>query len=243
LPDTLTEIRESAFESCSGLTALHLPKSLTTIDASAFSGCSGLVELCLPDSLTAIGSAAFSECTNLRCLILPPALISLDATAFNFSTIDLRMLVVPLTASVEVATVVAGMFLLDESEDVVANVQLVYAPDAVVASLGGFFADMSTMTEVRTAGRAVLDRVGHCFWSIKTHLHQVCTRGQRACAHTLLLVGVRLHSQSAPSSVMASEAMPQVVVREAVQQLPPLPGELWVLVLGWLRRSELGRRR
>jgi hypothetical protein len=178
---------------------------------------------------------------------MPPALTFLDATAFDSSTIDLRMLVVPLTASAEVATVVADMFALDESEDVdfpiVANVQLVSAPDAVVANLGGVFAEMSTMTEVRAAGRAVSDGIEHCFWTVKTHLHHVCTRSQRACVQTLLLVGARLYAQPAPNSVMVSDHSSQVVVQEAVTQLPALADELWVLVLGMLRRSELGRRR
>jgi hypothetical protein len=100
--------------------------------------------------------------------------------------------------------------------------------------LGGIFAEMSTMTEVRAAGRAV--RVEHFFWTAKTHLHQVCTRSQRECAHTLLLVGARLSSQSAPSSVIALGQSSQVVVREAVPQLPALPDELLMLVLGWLHR-------
>jgi hypothetical protein len=34
-----------------------------------------------------------------------------------------------------------------------------------------------------------------------------------------------------------------VALREAVLQLPALPDELWVLVLGWLRRSELDHHR
>jgi hypothetical protein len=32
-------------------------------------------------------------------------------------------------------------------------------------------------------------------------------------------------------------------MREAVLQLPALPNKLWVLVLEWLQRSELERRR
>jgi hypothetical protein len=182
--------------------------------------------------------------------------------AFNESMINLRMLVIPSTVAVEIAAIVAAMFgsgvgpnystnsadtECDESDDVafpnVSNLQLVSAPDPVVASLGGMFAEMTTMTEVCAAGRAVGGVVEHCFWSVRTHMHQVCTRGQRACAHTLLLVGARLHSQSAPSTVLASDQPSRVTVHEAVLQLPPLPDELWVLVLGWLRRSELERRR
>jgi hypothetical protein len=172
------------------------------------------------------------------------------------------MLVVPFTVAVEIAAIVGSMFgsrvgpnysansaetSCGEADDVacpnVSNLQLVSAPDAVVASLGGVFAEMTTMTEVRAAGRAVGGVVDHCFWSVTTHLHQVCSRGQRACAHTVLLVGARLYTQLAPSSVLASDQPSRVAVREAVLQLPPLPDELWVLVLGWLRRSELERRR
>jgi hypothetical protein len=190
--------------------------------------------------------------------VLPPALATLDSKAFKESTINLRMLVVPFTVAVGIAAIVGAMFgsrvgsnHSTNSADTkcgvdfsnVSNLQLVSAPDAVVASLGGVFAEMSTMTEVRAAGRAVGGVVEHCFWSVTTHMHQVCSRGQRACAHTLLLVGVRLYSQPAPSTVLASDRSSRVAVCEATLQLPPLPDELLVLMLGFLRRSELERRR
>jgi hypothetical protein len=254
LSDTLTAIGNVAFGGCVGLVNLHLPDTLTEIGDGAFRRCSGLVDLRLPDSLTAIGNRAFFKCTNLRCVVLPPALASLDSTAFKESTINLRMLVVPFTVVDEIAAIVGAMFgsrvgpnhstnsadtKCVESDDVafpnVSNLQLVSAPDAVVANLGGVFAEMATMTEVRAAGRAVGGVVEYCFWSVTTHMYQVCSRGQRACAHTLMLVGARLFSQPAPNTVLASD--------KAVLQLPPLPDELWVLVLGWLRRSELQRRR
>jgi hypothetical protein len=220
------------------------------------------VDLRLPDTLTAIGRHAFFKCTNLRCIVLPPALTTLDSTAFKESTINLRMLVVPFTVAFEIAAIVGAMFgsrvgpnhnpnsadtRCGESDEVdfqnVANLQLVSAPDPVVASLGGVFAEVTTMSEVCAAGRAVGGVVEHCFWSVRTHVHQVCTRDRRECAHTLLLVGARLYSQSARSTVLASDQSLRVAVRGAVLQLPALPDELWVLVLGWLRRSELERRR
>jgi hypothetical protein len=241
---------------------LRLPDTLTAIGEGAFCDCSGLVDLHLPHALTEIGRHAFYNCTNLRCIVLPPALRILESTAFKESTINLRMLVVPFTVAVEIAAIVAAMFgsrggpnystnsadtKCGESYDVdfpkVSNLQLVSAPDAVVASFGGIFAEMTTMAEVCAAGRAVGGVAEHCFWSVRTHMYQVCTRGQRTCAHTLLLVGARLYSQSAPSTVLASDRSSRVAVRKAVLQLPPVPDELWVLVLEWLRRSELGRRR
>jgi hypothetical protein len=247
LPDSVTAIGSNAFDECSGLVDVRLSDTITAIYECAFRGCSGLVDLHLPDTLTAIGSNAFEGCTNLRCIVLPPALTALDPTVFDQSTINLRMLVVPFTVAVEIATIVEAMFGSRVLPNVyfpnVSNLQLVSAPDTVVASLGGAFAEMTTMTDVRAAGRAVGGVVEHCFWSVTTHMHQVCTRDRRACAHTLLLVGARLHSQSAPSSVLASDRASHVAVLEAVLLLPALPDDLWVLVLGWLRRSELGPRR
>jgi hypothetical protein len=260
LPDALTSIGHSAFRSCSGLVGLHLPDALTSIGNSAFHGCSGLVELNLPDTLTAIGVFAFCECENLRCLVLPPALVSLGATVFQDSMINLRMLVVPLPVPFEYAATIAAIFgrgdklnYRSDPDDTKCDteavdfptdsiIQLVSAPDAVVASLRGVFAEMATMSEVRAAGRAVSGVAEHCYWGVRTHLHQVCTRSQRVCAHTLLLVGARLYSESVTSSTCgtASDRSSHTNGREAVPQLPALPNELWVLVLGWLRRSALG---
>jgi hypothetical protein len=246
LPDSLTAIGSYAFSCCSGLVELHLPNSLAAIDEFTFYSCSRLVELNLPRSLTSIGSQAFSDCRKLRVLILPPALASLDATAFDGSTINLRRLVVPATVPVEVATTMAGMLgpkvkPSHENDEgaAVSNGQLVSVPDAVVASMGGVFANMSTMTEVRAAGRAISGVVEQRYWTARAHMHHVCPYRQRACAHALLLVGVRLYSRSAPCFAMAPDRSTQVGAPEPWPLLA-LPDELWVLVLGWLRWPELG---
>jgi hypothetical protein len=162
------------------------------------------------------------------------------------------MLVVPVTTPATDATKIAKVFRfrtnphsdhtageLEYDLAALSNIQLVCAPDTVVASLGGVFAGMTTMDEVRAAGRAVSGVVEQRYWTVRTHVHHVCTRDQRGCAHTVLLVGARLYSRSTRSTSMAPVPLLGVTAREA---LPPLPDELWVLVLGWLRRSELGRR-
>jgi hypothetical protein len=253
LPDSLTKIGNSAFFNCSGLVELSLPGSLLTIGARAFCGCLGLVELMLPHLLTSVGSHAFGKCQNLRVLVLPPALESLDATAFEGSIAAIQMLVVPAAVRVEVATTMAAMLgptveLNRASHDheveaglaAVSNCQLVSVPNAVVVSMGGVFAEMTTMAEVRAAGRAIASVVEQQYWTVGTHVHHVCTRGQRTCALTLLLIGARLCS--ALSYVMDPGPSTQEGAHEPLPLLPPLPDELWVLVLGLLRRSELGRR-
>ena len=71
-----TEITDSAFKDCSGLTSLTIPNSVTSIGDWAFSNCSGLTSVTIPNSVTSIGWAAFNECSGLTSItceaITPP---------------------------------------------------------------------------------------------------------------------------------------------------------------------------
>jgi hypothetical protein len=262
LSKDFVKIGSDVFRGCSGLTRITFPKSLQSIGDGAFSECTRLLELELPASVHTIGSrqdrdrfcsGAFEGCTNLRTLILPPSLTWLGAGSFKGSTVNLLMVVVPRTVSREVATTMAAMLGSRTEDDcwganpidvpAVSTVQLVSAPDAVVASLGGVFAAMNTMAEVRAAGRDVAV-LGHHHWTVMTHAHKICTSSQRACAHTVLLVGAWLHARAVSCRWVPTEASMQLPLGAALPddptQLQPLPDELWVEVLGWLRRSELG---
>ena len=46
IPDSVTEIGNSAFSYCSGLTSVTIPDSVTSIGYAAFDGCSGLTIYC-----------------------------------------------------------------------------------------------------------------------------------------------------------------------------------------------------
>jgi hypothetical protein len=223
--------------------------ALLSIGAGAFLECSSLVEVEFPASVHNVSGSgsrldrgAFEGCTNLRTLILPPALTSLGAAAFRYSTANLQMLVVPRAVPDHVATAVAAMVgpraelcpgavMFCTDQPAVSSVQLVSAPDVVVASLGGLFAEMTTMAEVRATRRDIASVLDIRYWTIKTHRHQVCESGARVCAHTVLLVGARLSSRTV-------QAQASKVVRKV--PLLPLPNELWVGVLTWLQRVQLG---
>ena len=72
IPDTITEIYNGAFSSCTSLTEVKLPASLTTIGTYVFSGCTGLTSIDLSSCtrLTTIGIGAFYYCKGLTSLDL-----------------------------------------------------------------------------------------------------------------------------------------------------------------------------
>ena len=108
IPNTVTNIGNSAFYMCSGLTSvtfgnsvenigtiafedcynlrsITLPNSLTNIDYGAFQGCSGLTgTLTIPDSVTSIGRYAFGNCRGLTgTLIIPASVTFIGEGAFT----------------------------------------------------------------------------------------------------------------------------------------------------------------
>ncbi|MCR5137090.1 MAG: leucine-rich repeat protein [Oscillospiraceae bacterium] len=83
IPESVTNIGESAFSGCSGLTSITLPESVTSIGTSAFSGCTGLTSITIPESVTSIGMNAFSGCTGLTSITLPESVTSIGTSAFR----------------------------------------------------------------------------------------------------------------------------------------------------------------
>ena len=67
-PNTVTCIKESAFEYCRDLPSITIPNSVTSIGSSAFSNCSGLTSITIPYSVTSIGNGAFSNCSGLTSI-------------------------------------------------------------------------------------------------------------------------------------------------------------------------------
>lgn len=66
LPNTVTTIGDSAFESCKSLSnyTVVIPNSVTSIGSSAFASCSGVVKVSLGSGVTSIGAKAFYKCNS-----------------------------------------------------------------------------------------------------------------------------------------------------------------------------------
>lgn len=68
IPQTVTNIRDSAFRSNGKLTEVILSEQLTRIEFQAFSQCTALETITFPAGLRFIDSSAFSECTSLKTI-------------------------------------------------------------------------------------------------------------------------------------------------------------------------------
>ncbi|MCQ2254846.1 MAG: leucine-rich repeat protein [Bacteroidaceae bacterium] len=82
IPNSVTNIGNYAFSSCSGLTSVTIPNSVTSIGNLAFSSCSGLTSVTIPNSVTSIGNYAFFYCSGLTSVTIPNSVTSIGDYAF-----------------------------------------------------------------------------------------------------------------------------------------------------------------
>lgn len=94
LPESLTEIGNSAFRNCRTLKTITLPAGLTSIGSEAFSDCSKLAEITLPMGVTIVMSYTFSSCNSLSKVNLPETVTSIESSAFQ-NCIMLNALILP----------------------------------------------------------------------------------------------------------------------------------------------------
>ena len=94
LPDSVTNIADSAFAGLINLTNLIIGNNVTNIGNSAFAGCTSLASLIIPDSVKSIGTAAFSGC-GIATLAIGSGLTSLSDNLF--SDCQLQSLTIPPT--------------------------------------------------------------------------------------------------------------------------------------------------
>ncbi|ATA67453.1 hypothetical protein CGC48_01715 [Capnocytophaga cynodegmi] len=83
LPQTLTEIGESAFKSCHKLNNVVIPDEVKRLESDAFSDCRELTTITLSKQLTHIGGTAFNGCGKLASIELPETLEEIGISAFS----------------------------------------------------------------------------------------------------------------------------------------------------------------
>ena len=84
IPNSVTRIRDYAFEGCSGLTSVTIPNSVTTIGYNAFQSCLRLTSLTIGNSVFSIGGNAFWGCTALTSVTIGNSVTSIGNYAFRY---------------------------------------------------------------------------------------------------------------------------------------------------------------
>ncbi len=82
LPDSITEIRGSAFKNDSNLIKINIPKNLEYLGGGAFAYCTSLESIELPDTLTYLGGEAFYNDTSLKYVKLSENLTEIRGDTF-----------------------------------------------------------------------------------------------------------------------------------------------------------------
>ncbi len=87
VPNTVTTIERSAFESSAKLRTVVLPNSVDTIAPRTFANCPKLSSVRLPDGITYIPNFMFERCESLTSFTIPPTVTHIGESAFNNSGI------------------------------------------------------------------------------------------------------------------------------------------------------------
>lgn len=82
IPDSVTTVEQGTFQNCTGLTQVTIGGGMTTIPREMFAGCKALTEVTISDHIRSIGYDAFSY-TGLTELVLPDSVTSISSTAFD----------------------------------------------------------------------------------------------------------------------------------------------------------------
>ena len=86
IPNSVTSIKNSAFNSCYSLSSIEIPNSVTSIGSNAFFECFGLTSVVIPNSVTTIGDRIFQYCQNLTSVVISNKVSTIPSDAFNFCT-------------------------------------------------------------------------------------------------------------------------------------------------------------
>ncbi len=86
IPNTVTNIGDSAFYECPSLIGVTIPDSVISIGDEAFASCLFLTSITIPKNVTSVGAGAFASCYGLTAItadLLNSAYSTVDGVLFN----------------------------------------------------------------------------------------------------------------------------------------------------------------
>jgi len=143
IPGSVTNIGNSAFQSCVNLTNAMISNGLTSAGDFSFQYCSRLAGLTIPASLTSIGDDAFDSCVSLTNITIPGSVTNIGANAF-FSCSSLAGVAIPASITNIGASAFEGCALM--------TAITVDAQNPVYSSLNGVLFDTNQSTLIEYPG-------------------------------------------------------------------------------------------
>lgn len=153
MPRGLQVVKTSSFEGCTSLVDIIFPAGLTNIGQCAFAGCTSLVDVVFQEGLQAIGRHAFAGCSNLRTVTLPEMMPLIDREAFKCCT-ALETLIVSPSSKVWADEPAWTRVTWTRVTTELPALRRVWAPDRVIARLGGPFEFSTCFADLPRAKQA-----------------------------------------------------------------------------------------
>ena len=149
IPDSVTNIGQSAFEGCICLTSIKIPNSVTAIPYGAFYGCTSLTSIEIPNSVTWIEERAFSGCASLISIKIPKGVPVIEWNVFSDCT-SLKEIIVdegnPDFCSKDGILYTKDMKGLIVVPSTFASIEI---PDSITVIWDGAFSDCTSLTSIK----------------------------------------------------------------------------------------------
>ena len=136
ISDSVTCIRDEAFQSFKSLKHIIIPDSVTVIGKDAFRWCESLQEITIPNSVTRIGEGAFSICRSLKQIIIPDSITVIEKGTFEHCS-SLQQAVFNSVTSIE-----------EQAFGFCSSLQLISIPDSVTNIGDSTFIECESLRQV-----------------------------------------------------------------------------------------------